>query len=51
MLESHGISESGVNRSCGRFEKMMERDKDLGERLKSLTGKLKESNVYGLLPN
>jgi len=32
---------SVVNRACVRFEKMKERDKDLGERLKRLTGKLK----------
>ncbi len=39
--ELYGISESGVNRACGRFEKMMERDEVLSERLKNLTEKLK----------
>ncbi len=37
----YGISESGVNRACSRFEKMMERNEDLRERLQRLTGKLK----------
>jgi hypothetical protein len=32
---------SGVNRACYRFENMMDRDKDLGERLKRLAEKLK----------
>ncbi len=37
----YGISESGVNRACFRFENMMEGEKDLRERLRRLTGKLK----------
>ncbi|HRV72107.1 MAG TPA: transposase [Thermovirgaceae bacterium] len=37
----YGISESGVNRACFRFENMMEGEKDLRERLQRLTGKLK----------
>jgi len=37
----YGISESGVNRACRRFENMMERDNDLRERLRRLTEKLK----------
>ncbi len=37
----YGITGSGVNRACYRFENMKERDKDLGERLKRLTGNLK----------
>ena len=37
----YGMTGSGVNRASYRFENMMERDKDLGERLKRLTGKLK----------
>ena len=37
----YGISESGVNRACFRFENMMEGEKDLSERLRRLTGKLK----------
>jgi hypothetical protein len=41
IRELYGISESGVNRACGRFEKMMERDKDLREKIKRLTGNLK----------
>jgi hypothetical protein len=32
---------SGVNPASYRFENMMGRDKDLGERLKRLTGNLK----------
>jgi hypothetical protein len=43
--ELYGISESGVNRACWRFEKMMGRDKDLREKLERLTGKLKQSKV------
>ncbi|HDQ92642.1 MAG TPA: hypothetical protein ENN89_00810 [Synergistetes bacterium] len=43
--ELYGISESEVNRACWRFEKMMERDKDLRERIERLTGKLKQSKV------
>jgi len=39
--ELYGISESGVNRACWRFEKMMGRDKDLREKLERLTEKLK----------
>ena len=37
----YGMTGSGVNRACWRSENMMERDKDLGERLKRLTGNLK----------
>jgi len=37
----YGISESGVNRACRRFENMMERDDDLRERLRGLTEKIK----------
>ena len=37
----YGISESGVNRACFRFENMMEREKDLRERLKRLEDNLK----------
>ncbi len=37
----YGISESGVNRACHRFENMMERDDDLRESLMGLTEKLK----------
>jgi hypothetical protein len=39
--ELYGISESGVNRACGRFENMIERDKDLREGLKRLAKNLK----------
>jgi REP element-mobilizing transposase RayT len=39
--ELYGISESGVNRACGRFENMIERDKDLREGLKRLAENLK----------
>ncbi|MDK2846472.1 MAG: REP-associated tyrosine transposase [Synergistales bacterium] len=37
----YGISESGVNRACRRFENMMERDDDLRESLRGLTEKIK----------
>jgi len=37
----YGISESGVNRACDRFENMMERDKDLRKELKKVAEKLK----------
>ncbi|HQO83387.1 MAG TPA: hypothetical protein PLS21_05250 [Synergistales bacterium] len=36
IRELYGMTGSGVNRACYRFENMMERDKDLGERLKRL---------------
>jgi len=36
-----GMTGSGVNRACSRFENMMERGKDLRGRLKRLTGDLK----------
>jgi chromosomal replication initiation ATPase DnaA len=39
--ELYGISESGVNRACGRFENMIERDKDLREGLRRLAENLK----------
>jgi len=31
----------GINRGCGRFENMMERDKDLGEEFKRVAENLK----------
>jgi len=37
----YGMTGSGVNQASYRFENMMERDKDLGERLKRLAEKLK----------
>ncbi len=40
--ELHGISGSGVNCACRRFENMMKNDKDLGEGLQGLTGNLKQ---------
>jgi REP element-mobilizing transposase RayT len=39
--ELYGISESGVNRACGRFENMIDRDKDLREGLRRLAENLK----------
>ena len=39
--ELYGISEWGVNCACGRFENMMEREKDLHERFQGLTENLK----------
>ncbi len=37
----YGISESGANRACDRFENMMGRDKDLREELKRVAESLK----------
>ncbi|HPA58952.1 MAG TPA: hypothetical protein PLF39_03710 [Synergistales bacterium] len=41
MLESHGISESGVNRSCGRLESRLEKDRHLEEGLLQMVEDLK----------